>query len=82
MLKERRPLQQKNTLSQLNQEGAQDLQVVTDDYIPTIKTYNKDTKLCRDTTSRSRQRRQIWAILFKDSHIASILGPKLLGLYK
>ena len=30
----------KNTLSQLKQEGAQDLQVATKDYIPVTKTQN------------------------------------------
>ena len=75
MLKERR-------LSQLKQEGAQDLQIATDNCILATKTCNKDTKLCRDITSRLRQRRKIWAIIFRDSHIASILGSKLLGLYK
>ena len=47
-----------------------------------LHTYNKNTKLCHDTTSRPQQTRQIWAKMLRDSHIALILGPKLLGLHK
>ena len=77
MLKERRLLQQIYVVAT---EARRSTRSLSRD--KQLHTCNKDTKLCHDTTSRSRRRRQIWAIIFRDSHIALILRPKLLRLYK
>ena len=75
MLKERRLSQQKYVVATKERRSTR-----SSSRDKRLHTCNKDLQQRHKTLSR--QRRQIWAIIFRDSHIALILGPKLIGLYK